>query len=53
MVGVAGASVAAILTRAPSAGGKSRLFSALGRSADLLEKTEQANTHSLTARTGS
>jgi rSAM/selenodomain-associated transferase 1 len=34
MVGLAGASVAAILTRAPSAGGKSRLFSALGRSAD-------------------
>jgi len=30
MVGVAGASVAAILTRAPSAGGKSRLFGALG-----------------------
>ena len=36
MVGLAGASVAAILTRAPSAGGKSRLFSALGRSADPL-----------------
>ena len=34
MVGVADASVAAILTRAPSAGGKSRLFSALGRPAD-------------------
>ena len=34
MVGVAGASVVAILTRAPSAGGKSRLFTALGRSAD-------------------
>ena len=31
---VAGASVAAILTRAPSAGGKSRLFGALGRPVD-------------------
>jgi rSAM/selenodomain-associated transferase 1 len=34
MVGMAGASVAAILTRAPHAGGKSRLFEALGRPAD-------------------
>jgi rSAM/selenodomain-associated transferase 1 len=34
MVGMAGASVAAILTRAPAAGGKSRLFRALGRPAD-------------------
>lgn len=34
MVVVAGASIAAILTRAPSAGGKSRLFGALGRPPD-------------------
>ena len=34
MVGVARTSVAAILTRAPSAGGKSRLFGALDRSMD-------------------
>jgi hypothetical protein len=34
MVGVAGASVAAILTRAPSTGGKSRLFGALERPVD-------------------
>jgi rSAM/selenodomain-associated transferase 1 len=34
MVGVAGASVVAILTRAPSTGGKHRLFTALGRPAD-------------------
>ena len=34
MVGIAGQAVAAILTRAPSAGGKSRLFTALGREAD-------------------
>src|SRR5688572_9821058 len=34
LVDVAGASVAAILTRAPSAGGKSRLFGALDRPVD-------------------
>lgn len=34
MVGVAGASVLAVLTRAPSAWGKSRLFTALGREPD-------------------
>lgn len=34
MVDVAGADVVAILTRAPSAGGKSRLFAALGRAPD-------------------
>lgn len=34
MVDVAGARVLAILTRAPSAGGKSRLFAALGRAPD-------------------
>jgi glycosyltransferase A (GT-A) superfamily protein (DUF2064 family) len=34
MVDVAGARVLAILTRAPSAGGKSRLFAALGRPPD-------------------
>jgi uncharacterized protein len=34
MVDVAGARVVAILTRAPSAGGKSRLFAALGRPSD-------------------
>jgi rSAM/selenodomain-associated transferase 1 len=34
MVDLAGAAVVAILTRAPSSGGKSRLFSALGRAPD-------------------
>jgi rSAM/selenodomain-associated transferase 1 len=34
MVDVAGADTVAVLTRAPSAGGKSRLFAALGRGAD-------------------
>lgn len=34
MVDLAGAAVIAILTRAPSSGGKSRLFSALGREPD-------------------
>lgn len=34
MVDLAGARVVAILTRAPSAGGKSRLFTALGRPVD-------------------
>jgi rSAM/selenodomain-associated transferase 1 len=34
MVDVAGADVVAVLTRAPSSGGKSRLFAALGRPSD-------------------
>lgn len=34
MVGVAGATVVAVLTRAPSSGGKSRLFAGLGRAPD-------------------
>ena len=34
MVELAGAAVVAILTRAPSSGGKRRLFAALGRAPD-------------------